>query len=138
MSRPSFREEVYRAIDKERDHQDLKWNADVHSTGDWIVFMRTYLTQAETRLSKESKTEGALEEIRKVVALGVACMEQNGIVNRKGVSAIVSKLRDVSGCGLVDCYRALEESGFNYDKALEILRAKNNAVVIKPFKLNPQ
>jgi hypothetical protein len=81
------RRDVYDIIDGERDYQDKKWSGDIHSVGDWIVFMRTYLTQAETRFSKEVGDSGALDEIRKVAALAVACMEQNGYVERNGFTS---------------------------------------------------
>ena len=35
---------------------------------------------------------------------------------------IVKQLRDISGAGMMDCKKALEESDFNIDKAMDILR----------------
>ncbi len=39
-------------------------------------------------------------------------------------AADVKKLRDLTGAGMMDSKRALEESGGDYDKAIEILRIK--------------
>lgn len=40
---------------------------------------------------------------------------------------LVKELRDRSGCGLMDCKKALAEAGGDVDKALEALRKKNMA-----------
>lgn len=81
------RKDVYKVIDGERSYQDIKgelhdW-APKHSVGDFIVFMQGYLNAAVARGSKDTGWNGALEELRKVVALGVACFEQNGVPERK-------------------------------------------------------
>jgi elongation factor Ts len=39
-------------------------------------------------------------------------------------AADVKKLRDLTGAGMMDCKKALEESDGNFDKAVEILRVK--------------
>ncbi|MDR2341078.1 MAG: translation elongation factor Ts [Puniceicoccales bacterium] len=44
---------------------------------------------------------------------------------------IVSELREQTGGGLLDCKRALEESGGNFEKAVEILRKKGVASAAK-------
>ncbi len=75
------REDVYKVIDSERDYQDTKWGGaehdSKHSVGDFLVYMRNYLTQAEKAYSTELDATGALNALRKVTALGVACMEHN-------------------------------------------------------------
>jgi elongation factor Ts len=43
----------------------------------------------------------------------------------------VKELRDVTGAGMMDCKRALEESGGNMDRAQEILRTKGLAAAAK-------
>lgn len=45
--------------------------------------------------------------------------------------ALIQKLRDVTGLGMMDCKKALEESNGDVDKALEILRKKGAAVAAK-------
>ena len=39
-------------------------------------------------------------------------------------AADVKKLRDLTGSGMMDCKKALEEAGGDFDKAVEILRIK--------------
>ncbi len=85
------RAEVYAAIDGEREYQDRRWNADTttsegkHSLEEWIVYMEDYLAEAKHILSRTAWQDGqskALDAIRKVTALGVACMEQHGAPQR--------------------------------------------------------
>ena len=81
------RKDVYKVIDGERTYQNVKgelynWRP-IHSVGDYIVFMQGYLNAAIARGSKDSGWDSALEELRKVVALGIACFEQNGVPERK-------------------------------------------------------
>ena len=40
----------------------------------------------------------------------------------------VNKLRKSTGSGMMDCKKALEESGGDYEKAIEILRKKGQKV----------
>lgn len=43
----------------------------------------------------------------------------------------IAKLRKMSGAGLTDCKHALEESNGDFDKAMEIIRKKGQAVAAK-------
>lgn len=43
----------------------------------------------------------------------------------------IAKLRKMSGAGLTDCKHALEETNGDFDKAMEIIRAKGKAVAAK-------
>ncbi|MCD8178817.1 MAG: translation elongation factor Ts [Tannerellaceae bacterium] len=45
--------------------------------------------------------------------------------------ADISKLRKVSGAGMMDCKKALEEADNDFDKAMEIIRKKGQAVAAK-------
>lgn len=81
------RKQVYAAIDTERDYQDSKWNAATtpsagqHEVGAFILFMEEYLSYARKEISTKADPEAAqeaLKAIRKVIALGVSCMEQHG------------------------------------------------------------
>lgn len=81
----STREEVYKAVDSERDYQDLKWGIPHERTPtEFLVYIQDYLTQAfnqATREPDEKKlrvSKNTLDTIRKVTALGVACLEQHG------------------------------------------------------------
>ncbi len=43
----------------------------------------------------------------------------------------VKKLRDMTGAGMMDCKKALAESGGDFDKAIEVIRKKGQAVASK-------
>lgn len=73
---------VYAAIDSERDLQDRKWGtvgAHPHEVGAWITIMRKLLRDAEQSWASASDDRPALIELRKVIAVGVACCEQHGV-----------------------------------------------------------
>ena len=46
-------------------------------------------------------------------------------------AADVSKLRKVTGAGMMDCKKALQEADGNFDKAIEVIRKKGQAVANK-------
>src|SRR3954463_1468396 len=46
-------------------------------------------------------------------------------------AADVKRLRDLTGAGMMDCKRALEEADGDFDKAVEVLRVKQGAKVAK-------
>jgi hypothetical protein len=100
------RTEVYHAIDTERDYQDAKWgpteSTGLHSITEFLVFIRDYTNEALHIESRESMTTAdpkALDAIRKVAGLAVACMEQHGAPERstgpsvKEVAAVFNKDR---------------------------------------------
>ena len=43
-------------------------------------------------------------------------------------AGLIMKLRNLTGAGIVDCQKALEESGGDYDKAIELLRKRGQKV----------
>lgn len=75
------REQVFALIDGERDYQNAK---PIHSheqdvatpVASWLIYMETHLAKAKDRIYY-LKPDEALEEVRKVAALAVACMEHN-------------------------------------------------------------
>jgi len=75
--------EVYEAIDGERDYQDKKWGSQFNdsewSIGDWLIFMERYVEEAKGRIGYDVE---ALDSVRKIAALAVACMEYNGAPKR--------------------------------------------------------
>ena len=80
------RQEVYTIIDEERDYQDTKWgdpDKRPKQVGSWLTLMRYLLTEAEATWSITDGDQTALDEIRKLAAVSVACMEQHGAVKRK-------------------------------------------------------
>jgi hypothetical protein len=83
------RSEVYATLDGERAYQDTRWDpvAHQHSPEEWIVYIEDYLNEAKHILSRESYEtchEKAMHIMRKVTAMGVCCMEQNGAPKREG------------------------------------------------------
>lgn len=84
-------DEAFEAILHERQYQDLRWNAEnsssegQHSHEEWIVYIEAYLTEMKQKLAHSG--DRATQEVicgqwRKVAAMAVACMEQNGVVDR--------------------------------------------------------
>lgn len=85
------REEVFNAINGEREYQDLSWCAATtptegkHSITEFLVYMQHYMDIARKEASTQADPEATkrvLDELRKVVTLGVAGMEQNGVIFR--------------------------------------------------------
>jgi hypothetical protein len=85
------RPQVYEAIEHERNYQDAKWNprttasGGVHSTTEWLVYLDDYIREAKFLVTRNADPEAnvmALHVIRKVAAMAVACMEQNGCHTR--------------------------------------------------------
>ena len=90
-----LRQDVYEAINTEREFQDRKWGSvqkHPHEVGGWILIMEQLLADARKAwasskadtdaLEEIRKVVAPLEEIRKVVAVGVACGEQHGLPKR--------------------------------------------------------
>jgi hypothetical protein len=80
-----MKQEVLNAIQEERVYQNRKWGTveqRPHEVGAWITIMRSLLSRAETAWASSKGDTGALDEIRKVAAVAIACMEQHGPVER--------------------------------------------------------
>lgn len=80
------REDIYAIIDQERAYQDLKWGSPQecpHEVGAWLLIMEQLLADARRAWTEPRGDVEALEELRKVVATGVACMEQHGAEPRR-------------------------------------------------------
>jgi len=85
------RENVYAALDSERSYQIFRWdesnNKHNHTIEEWITYIEDYLAEAKHILSREDWPgcdEKTIHIIRKVTAMGVACMEQRGAPRREG------------------------------------------------------
>lgn len=83
--------EVYEALNSERDYQDSRWGKTetkgIHSISEWIAYIEDYLSEAKHLLARKKMVDAYPEAnniIRKVTAMGVACMEQNGAPKREG------------------------------------------------------
>lgn len=77
------RQQAFAAIERERDHQDSKWDGET-SIGESILLMESYLVQArETWRGERAPETITLDLIRQITAMGIRCMEQHGVVERK-------------------------------------------------------
>ena len=91
-SRETEFEKVVEAIKSEREYQLRRWGfrqangvmiEAPHSVNDFLVYMQDYLTETFHEASRKSGNAAALESLRKVVTLGIACFEQHGVPRRK-------------------------------------------------------
>lgn len=73
------------AVIGERSHQDRQWG-DIdqrpREVGTYLTLMRKKLADAEAAFCDSDNDHDALDNLRKVVALGVACFEQHGVPSR--------------------------------------------------------
>jgi hypothetical protein len=77
--------DVLVAVNDERVFQNRKWGTikeHPHEVGGWLTIMRKLLTEAEAAWASTRGDIDALNEIRKIVATGIACMEQHPVINR--------------------------------------------------------
>lgn len=81
------RNDVYKAIDSERDYQEAKWGGKSNDEGktveSFMVYMMHYLNLSYAAVSTMSGHDEALEQLRKVVGIGVACFERHGVPFRQ-------------------------------------------------------
>jgi len=84
---PASRSEVYAVLDGERAYQDAmganaaSGSGGKHEVAAFLTYMRDYLLEADHTASRDWSADAdfkTLAIIRKVTALGVACMEQHG------------------------------------------------------------
>lgn len=90
------REQVYEAINSERYYQDRKWGSvqdHPHEVGGWLTLMRKLLRDAEDAWASSDGDYKALLELRKVLAVGVACAEQHGLPARSLTQLVSQKMR---------------------------------------------
>lgn len=83
------REQVFDIIETERRYQDLLWGPTQergdHTVTEFLVYVEDYVSEAKHIMSRHASPgadEEALHILRKVAALCVACMEQNGAIPR--------------------------------------------------------
>ena len=86
------RGEVYAALDGERDYQNDLWSP-VNSDNileprrpeEWLVYMEVYLRKAQEAITSDVDAiaiPATMHIVRKITAMGVAAMEQNGAPER--------------------------------------------------------
>lgn len=79
---------ILTAVLHERSYQDAKWGTlkeHPHEVGSWIAIMRRELREADDAWCSARGDEGALQEILQVIAVGFACLEQHGVIEREQV-----------------------------------------------------
>ncbi len=82
--------DIYAAITRERAYQDDKWGTPFehpHDVPGWLLIMRGELEEAEQGWLKGNGDKDALRELLQVIAVGVACLEQHGVVEREDAHA---------------------------------------------------
>lgn len=87
------RTEVYAAIDSERAYQIDRFNDKPHELDSFLVYMQHYLTIAIGHVTNGNPS--GLDDVRKIIALGVACMEQHGAPYRAGYNRLGRETRSV-------------------------------------------
>jgi hypothetical protein len=89
------RQQAFDILDGERNYQDSRWNENttssggVHTPAEWILFMQNYLQEAQQIVTRESDNrchDRVMAIIRKVGAMAVAAIEQNGAPYRADIS----------------------------------------------------
>lgn len=95
---PCSRRDVYEVVDGERDYQDglpaTRSDGGDKSVGAFLALMQRYMTVALDDYAMNPGDAGALDVVRKITALGVACMEQHGAPARgqvRKVAAVVTR-----------------------------------------------
>lgn len=80
---------IYEAINGERDYQ-RKWedtpSGGRHSNVEFLVYIRSYVNEALEFASRNPDPDAApvcMNNLRKIAALAVAAMEQNGVLPRE-------------------------------------------------------
>lgn len=83
------REQAYRVIDTERDYQEMRKSRDSgahsHSPEEFLLYMEHYLQEARRVASTvwgPGTKPATMDVLRKVTALGVAAIEENGCPER--------------------------------------------------------
>lgn len=80
------RDLVYAAIDSERDFQDAfladKGLNPNKTVGEFLTLIRTYSSRADYAWTGSPGDAGALEDIRKIAAICVSCLEKHGATIR--------------------------------------------------------
>lgn len=81
------REDVYKLIDSERDYQNSlgasRTDGSKKTVGDYLTMMNAYLQKAVEDWTFNPGCEKALDEIRKIAAITVRCMEEHETKPRK-------------------------------------------------------
>jgi hypothetical protein len=80
------RKQVYAALDGENENTTTSGGK--RTVGEFLLFFDNYLHEAKSQFSRMAEpeaSEAALNTIRKITAMGVACMEQHGAPVRETI-----------------------------------------------------
>ena len=97
---------VFEAVASERNYQDRKWGTPAehpHEVGGWLTLMAVHLRRAQDAWAGANSDTEALEALRKLLAVGVACGEQHGLARRALGLPVSQRMRDA-------CYQRTESS----------------------------
>ena len=84
----STRQDVYEAIDTERHYQGRNWQSESLSVVGEITLLRYYLRQFEDHYQQEDDDlrirvpMACMDDVRKMAAILVRCMENHGALER--------------------------------------------------------
>lgn len=87
---------VFEAIASERGYQDRKWGTPAehpHEVGGYLTLMDAHLQRAKAAWAGANNDNEALESLRKVLAIGVACGEQYGLRGRSSTQPVSERMR---------------------------------------------
>lgn len=79
------RNDVYVSLDTEREYQIKRWGVETQASqpvASYLTFIQHYMNEATREITKNPDNRFVMETIRKITALGVACMEQHGAPQR--------------------------------------------------------
>jgi len=76
------RQQVFDAIDTEREYQKAKWGEPNHEIDAFVAYIVGYANELVKVASHTDNVDQRLAFIRKVTTLGVAAMEQHGAPKR--------------------------------------------------------
>lgn len=93
-----IRQDVYKAIDSERDYQNNKWGDldSKNSLGDFLIYMEKALHNAKHSYFGQGTENISLHNVRQVVAIAVAAMEKFGVPSRIAYTIQKDKVNESS------------------------------------------
>jgi len=89
-----------------------------HSIADFVVYMQDYYVEARHKVSREAGNDTSLEVLRKIVCLGIACLEQ---LDRKDNDQPYT-FNDLADC--IHCIGRIVPLTLNPDYSLYLLKIK--------------
>lgn len=83
--------EVLSVVHDERVFQNRKWGKVAehpHEVGGYLTIMRKLQADADAAWASARGDTAALDEVRKIIAVGIACLEQHGPVARSPMAFV--------------------------------------------------